>query len=201
MPRPRSFDRDEMLDRAVTEFWRHGYNALGLDDLLRNIGLSRASMYRTFGSKADFYAEALDRYRHTEGDKFHACLVDAESSVDAVRNVFDLIIEQSLDGDRPRGCFVVAATSERTGTDDRTAIQVDEQLNILYRLFETLFEHAVDTGEFHPEFATARWAKFVVASIQGIRVIATAQPDRSTLLDIASANVVALAHAATTSNH
>lgn len=198
MSRPRSFDRDDMLDRAVIEFWRHGYSAVGLDDLLGRIGLSRASMYRTFGSKADFYAEALDRYRHTEGDKFRACLADTESSVDAVRHVFDLIIEQSLDGKRPRGCFVVAATSERTGIDDRTATQVDEQLGILYRLFETLFDHSVETGEFHPDFDTTRWARFVVAAIQGIRVIATAQPDKATLHDIATANITALASAAIT---
>ncbi|MGB3184820.1 MAG: helix-turn-helix domain-containing protein [Ornithinimicrobium sp.] len=51
-----------MLDRAVIEFWRHGYAGLGLDDLLTQIGLSRASMYRTFGSKADFDATRWARF-------------------------------------------------------------------------------------------------------------------------------------------
>ena len=149
MPRPRSFERNEMLDRAVVEFWRHGYSALGLDDLLGRIGLSRASMYRTFGTKTDFYAEALDRYRATEGDKFRARLDDADSAVSAVQQVFELIVEQSIDPERPRGCFVVAATSERSGANARTAAQVEEQLSILYRLFETVFDNAVEIGRAH----------------------------------------------------
>lgn len=201
MPRPRSFDRDEMLDRAVVEFWRHGYNALGLDDLLGRIGLSRASMYNTFGTKTDFYAEALDRYRATEGDKFRARLDEADSAVQAVQQVFDLIVEQSIDPERPRGCFVVAATSERSSDDSRTATQVDEQLGILYKLFETFFDDAIEAGEFRPDFDTTRWARFVVSAIQGIRVIAASDPDETTLHDIAAANVTALATAARHATH
>ncbi|MGB3686789.1 MAG: TetR/AcrR family transcriptional regulator [Ornithinimicrobium sp.] len=155
-----------MLDRAVIEFWRHGYAGLGLDDLLTQIGFSRASMYRTFGSKADFYALALDRYRLTEGNKFHECLNSTGSVTDAVAAVFGLIVDQSVDPNRPPGCFVVAATAERVPDDQRTTGQVTEKLDILCGLFEQLFRRAQAQREIPADFDATRWARFTVSAIR-----------------------------------
>ncbi len=193
MVRPRLFDQDEVLDRAVIEFWRHGYAGLGLEDLLANIGLSRASMYRTFGAKADFYALALDRYRLTEGNNFHECLDEDRPVIDAVAAVFDLIVDQSMDPERPAGCFVVAATAERAPDDERTTGQVSEQVKILCALFEELLDRGRQSGEVAADLDVTRWARFLVSAIQGIRVIATSRPERVVLEDIAATCTEALA--------
>ena len=71
MPRPKSFDVDEVLDRAVDLFWVNGFAATSMADLVNHLGINRGSLYSTFGSKQELYERALERYltRLTEADK------------------------------------------------------------------------------------------------------------------------------------
>jgi AcrR family transcriptional regulator len=63
MARPREFDRDAAVQRAMSVFWRKGYAATSTDDLLRAMNIGRQSMYDTFGDKHRLYLEALERYQ------------------------------------------------------------------------------------------------------------------------------------------
>lgn len=192
MPRPAQFDRTEMLDRAVRQFWRHGFHALSLDDLLDRIGLSRASMYRTYGTKAEFYAEALDRYRKVEGVVFVDCLDDGAAAIDTIANVFDVIVDQSLDETRPPGCFVVAAVGERVPDDPTTTSQIVEQFDLLDRLFADVLRRGVERGELRDDVDVEQWGRFVVSAIQGLRTLAIVRTERAPLQTIADANIAAL---------
>ena len=60
--RPRTFDPDEALDRALQVFWRQGYEGASLSDLTEAMGISRTSMYAAFGNKEDLFRKALERY-------------------------------------------------------------------------------------------------------------------------------------------
>src|ERR1700674_5537516 len=62
MGRPRSFDLDEALDRALQVFWRKGYEGASLSDLTKAVGVSRPSLYAAFGDKKALFRKALDRY-------------------------------------------------------------------------------------------------------------------------------------------
>ncbi|MCH7554884.1 MAG: TetR family transcriptional regulator, partial [Proteobacteria bacterium] len=63
--RPREFDTTQALDRAMRVFWAQGYDATSLCDLLCAMGLSKSSLYETFGSKHELYLAALDHYNRT----------------------------------------------------------------------------------------------------------------------------------------
>src|SRR5260370_13822808 len=63
MARPREFDRDAAVQRAMSIFWRKGYAATSTDDLLRAMNIGRQSMYDTFGDKHRLYLETLERYQ------------------------------------------------------------------------------------------------------------------------------------------
>src|SRR5260370_35780377 len=63
MARPREFDREAAVERAMSVFWRKGYAATSTDDLLRAMHIGRQSMYDTFGDKYRLYLEALERYQ------------------------------------------------------------------------------------------------------------------------------------------
>ena len=65
--RPRAFDRDEVLDRAIITFWACGYSGASIDNLTDSMGINRPSLYATFGSKHDLFMEVVDRYASTFG--------------------------------------------------------------------------------------------------------------------------------------
>ncbi|MGY5036147.1 TetR/AcrR family transcriptional regulator [Streptomyces sp. 900116325] len=60
--RPRAFDVDEALDRALEVFWRHGYEGSGISQLTSAMGITPPSMYNTFGNKQELFKQVLDRY-------------------------------------------------------------------------------------------------------------------------------------------
>ena len=60
--RPRNFDADTALDRALEVFWRHGFQGASLSELTEAMGLNKPSLYATFGDKESLYLKALDRY-------------------------------------------------------------------------------------------------------------------------------------------
>src|SRR5688572_4700394 len=63
--RPRSFDRDKALERAMHVFWRQGYEATSVDDLTRAMDINPPSLYAAFGDKQRLYLEALERYQRS----------------------------------------------------------------------------------------------------------------------------------------
>src|ERR1700737_2538375 len=60
--RPRSFDIDGALDRALQVFWRKGYEGASLSDLTKAVGVNRPSLYAAFGDKKALFRKALNRY-------------------------------------------------------------------------------------------------------------------------------------------
>ena len=68
--RPREFDVEKALDRALKVFWRKGYEGATLADLTRAMGINRPSLYAAFGNKEALFRKVLDRY--AEGPAAHA---------------------------------------------------------------------------------------------------------------------------------
>src|SRR5688572_21010672 len=72
--RPRAFDADKALDRALKVFWRKGYEGASLPDLTRAMGINRPSLYAAFGNKESLFRKALDRYAEGPGRYVRAAL-------------------------------------------------------------------------------------------------------------------------------
>lgn len=134
--RPRSFDPDEVLDKARAVFWNLGYAATSLDDLAAATGLNRPSLYAAFGDKHALYIAALDRSRA----EATAALGAALATEAPLRTVLGLIFDRTVDIYRrgeagQRGCFLI-------GTAVTQAVDDPEARDLLGRYIEgtdTLF--------------------------------------------------------------
>jgi len=84
--RPREFDLDQALDRAVEVFWRQGYEGTSLGDLTNAMGISKPSLYAAFGNKEELFRKALDRY--TEGPGSYAAAAFMQPTAKAVAKAF-----------------------------------------------------------------------------------------------------------------
>ena len=108
MARPRSFDMDTALDGAMNIFWRQGYTATNLPDLLTAMGLTRGSFYKAFNDKESVYLAALDQYDRKVVDKTLRKLADCEGST--ASQCLSLLF--SIPEDPGRGCFICNAMVE-----------------------------------------------------------------------------------------
>ena len=111
MARPREFDVDEALDRATEVFWRRGYEATSVQDLVDALGVNRASLYGTFGDKAQLFEAVLDRYgRHVNG-LVERALAPPASGAEAIRTWFQELIRMVTQPGGPRGCLFIGSVS------------------------------------------------------------------------------------------
>jgi len=124
MARPREFDVDAVLDRATDLFWARGYEATSVQDLVDTLGVNRASLYATFGDKAQLFEAVLRRY----GERVNGALLETlgppAAGADAVRAWFKVLIEKATQPEGPRGCLMLNTLTGCTTVPDALMDQV-----------------------------------------------------------------------------
>ncbi len=113
--RPREFDRDSVLERAMRVFWRNGYEGTSLSDLTTAMSINRPSLYSTFGDKEQLFFQALERYLATYGTKGVRQLAEHSHIQTAIAAFFDCVVEQLTDPQLPSGCLIANSTLECGG--------------------------------------------------------------------------------------
>lgn len=120
--RPREFDRDEALERAMHLFWQHGFEATSLDQLKRAMGgISPASFYAAFGSKEALFREAVARYLATHGQVTAPLRDETLSPRDAIERTLRQSARMQTEPGHPSGCMV--ALSANTCSPDNAHLQ------------------------------------------------------------------------------
>lgn len=122
--RPRCFDEDDALDRALEVFWRHGFQSATLSQLTAAMGLNKPSLYAAFGDKEALYLKALARYTDTRVAKPWTILdkwSDARRAMEAfLRAMADLLTDDKL----PGGCFVTNGAVDCGGLNMPPAVEL-----------------------------------------------------------------------------
>ncbi|MGN6761377.1 MAG: TetR/AcrR family transcriptional regulator [Leifsonia sp.] len=182
--RPRAFDIDEALDRAVVVFWSQGFEGASLDDLTTAMGISRPSLYRAFGNKEDLFYKALERY--TDGLTAYFARALAEPTSEAVAtSVLHGMVEAATMPGLPTGCLGVQgalATGEESSPvrDALIAWREDGVAHLTRR-----FQHAVDAGDLPASSDPRLLALYLRTVANGIAVQATSGSTRAELLGVA----------------
>jgi TetR/AcrR family transcriptional regulator, transcriptional repressor for nem operon len=103
MPRPRSFDTDTLIEQLCDYFWEHGYSAASLDDLAKQLGVKRGSLFNAFGSKEVLFHAAFERYEQIFRQNFKT----SQQGMDAIAHYFNNAVETATTKGMGRGCFLV----------------------------------------------------------------------------------------------
>src|SRR5215831_3253346 len=93
MPRPKAFDPDEALQKAMQVFWERGYAATSVEDLVQRMGINRFSLYSTFGGKHQLFVAALERYRETIVADLVGALEQSAAGRAAIRHFFTRLVD------------------------------------------------------------------------------------------------------------
>jgi TetR/AcrR family transcriptional regulator, transcriptional repressor for nem operon len=181
MARPREFDPDTVLERAMRVFWAKGYHESSLDDLCEAAELNRPSLYAAFGDKRALFLATLDRYGDRSVARVTAALSRPVPIRDAVAAFLAEMIEQIVAGPGRAGCFIGNCAAEVAPHDRAAAARVTRNLKRIEAAFHAGFAAAKARGELSSEVDTDALAKFFVASTQGLRLVGRTTSDRKTL--------------------
>ena len=186
MARPREFDADVALERAMDLLWTKGYEATSLDDLCEATGLSRSSFYATFGSKRNLLLRSVDRYVERRTPNIAAILAQPLPIRDAFADLLKQFIDQIVAGTGRRGCFLGNCAAELPRSDRAALAQVRQGLGRTEAVFREALARAKARGELQPKADVDALARFLTAGIQGLRLVGKVNPNRAVLEDIAS---------------
>ncbi|HEX3386563.1 MAG TPA: TetR/AcrR family transcriptional regulator [Mucilaginibacter sp.] len=184
MARTKDFDEQDVLTKAEHLFWLKGYNATSMQDLVDGLGISRSSLYDTFGDKHSLFIRSLENYRAGMTAKLQATVNNANTARDAVRGLLDLTTRELLSDNEHKGCFLVNSAVE-VGPHDA---EVNKIICNGDRELEEFFCTAIKRGQDSGEISTAKDARalagFIINSIKGVRVTAKSITDRKLFKDI-----------------
>jgi AcrR family transcriptional regulator len=137
--RPREFDREQALKKAMRLFWSRGYNSVSMADLRAELGITQASLYAAFGSKEQLFHEAVELYRQTVGFSTTAALAMGDSAREAIHAMLQAAVDAYSAPDSPGGCLLIlgatnCAVESKTVQDHLLAIRRQITQSILDRL-------------------------------------------------------------------
>ncbi|SNB75222.1 transcriptional regulator, TetR family [Arboricoccus pini] len=180
--RPRAFDIDEALDKALLVFWQQGYEGTSLSDLTAAMGINRPSLYAAFGNKEALFRKSLDRYYARAREKMDTALAEPTTRGVAER-LLAIVIERIADPCNPSGCMIVQCRSEKTEAI-RRALD-DCRISGEARLCER-FTKARAEGDLPPDIEPRDLARYLATVIQGMSIQAAGGADAADLKRIAA---------------
>ena len=187
--RPREFDPDAALDRAVELFWADGFDGVDVDRIAHAAGVTKPSLYRLFGDKSSLFLRALQRYSETIGLPTLAAFHARSDIVDAVGALLEAQVKAATTRGRPRGCLMacVAASQTEHSKEIRNAIALG--LNKLTDALAHRFDEETSHGRLSASTPSRVRSRLLVDIMQGLALRARAGARRDDLLEDARSYV------------
>jgi AcrR family transcriptional regulator len=182
--RPREFDADEALDKALNVFRQKGFEGASLPDLTRAMGINRPSLYATFGNKEELFRKALDRYMEQGMKSLHTALA-APTAYGAVEKILTGIADGSACSNTPKGCLLVQGALACGDGAQMIRQELAARRRQVEFLFRQRFEHAINDGDLPSNTSASDLAGFIATVIQGMSVQTSGGAGREALLGIA----------------
>ena len=172
MARLKEFNEEDALDKAIEIFWSKGYNGTSAQDLVTHLGLSRSSLYDTFGDKHSLFIKALQRYQKKSYDDVTSLLQKSTNIKETIKEMFAQAILESFEDKITKGCFMVNSTVELAIHD----AEIEKVVNDNRQKMEEVFFLAVKRGQELNQISSATdprlLARFIFNNYSGIRVLA-----------------------------
>lgn len=184
MGRHREFDEAEVVEKAMRAFWKNGWRDTTPQRLVEATGLSRSSLYATFGSKQGLFLAALDLYVEEQRSFLTQLLADGTLR-EGLERLYALIVDNMRPGGGGVTCLVASSLLEVPTEDEQTVAHVASGHARMTAVYEARFQRAIDEGELDGTRTAGELARFIATVNDGIQLAARAQADADHLRSIA----------------
>jgi TetR/AcrR family transcriptional repressor of nem operon len=184
--RTKEFDPEAALQSAIELFWQRGFEATSMSDLVEHLGIGRASIYATFGSKHELYLKALERYDRAGLTPLVRELSQPGPALPAVRAVVRRYATEAADERlRLHGCLVTNTAAELAPHDRAAARQVERNWDQLETVLHSALVRAQAQDELPADRDPLTLARMLLVLLQGLRVVGKASSHPARVRDAA----------------
>jgi len=178
--RPRSFDREQALDRAMEVFWEKGFEAASLSDLTKAMDINPPSLYAAFGDKERLFLEAVERYTSRRGESCDYC--HEATAREAVETLLTYMAEELSSSAHPRGCLMMMAATTTAGASPQLQAALAKLRSLSRAKLRERIARGVAEGELPAGTDATALANFYGTIITGMSVMARDGASRKALL-------------------
>lgn len=183
--RPKVFDREAALDKAMTLFWQHGYEATSLSDLVEATGAKAPTLYAEFVNKEGLFRAVLDHYIAHFAAKHEAKLCcDEKSVVQALEDYFTAVATCYTSKDTPAGCFMINTSAALASSSKEIAKTIKSRHAVQEQTLREFLEHRQAKGEIPAGKDVSELALFLSCVLQGMSISAREGANLETLMQI-----------------
>lgn len=182
VPRPRAFDEDRALWKAVLEFWRRGYQSTSIQNLVDAMGIERGSLYATFGDKEALFLKAIERYSKYQLERLPA----GAKGADVLRAWFENNLADAASPSKPNGCLVIHMASESPALPRGLRSRVMRHLEQLEGFFRAGVVQGQDSGQISTDVDAAAAAERLLSGVVALNLLSRAGATRERLARMAS---------------
>jgi TetR/AcrR family transcriptional regulator, transcriptional repressor for nem operon len=184
MPKAKQFDEVQVMNTAKEVFSEKGYNGTSMDDLVQATGLSRSSIYDTFGDKHGLFLKVLTYYRGDQQNDLATLLAKTDSPKKKIAIVFDNIVRDILADKDRKGCLLINVSMELNCVDKDVANLACTNMLEMEEQFAKWLKEGQAKGEIGRKFPPKVLAKHLYNSLTGLRMTGRTRPEQGALRDV-----------------
>lgn len=190
--RPREFNRNQALQRAMHLFWAQGYEGTSLAELQRVMGdINAPSLYAAFGSKEMLFREAVALYNATQGAPMVEALTNGSTARAAIEGLLRAAVRSFCQPGKPRGCFIVLGAVNCTAANKSVETFMRDQRDFRESVIRARLERGVAEGDIPASADVTALASFYTTVVNGISVQARDGASRKVLNAIIAQSMIA----------
>jgi TetR/AcrR family transcriptional repressor of nem operon len=180
--RPREFDYEAVVEKAMLLFWRQGYQNTSIDDIETATGLTKGSLYKAFDNKRDLFEKCLGHYMVRDSYKAIFMRMVDRPLIETYAHILDLLIESSgSDSKRPCGCLATNVIRELSTSESELAKEASEGLAGMQQAMEFRLSWAKEKGEFRRDTDIKALASLMMVTLQGMVILSTSTKDAASM--------------------
>ena len=184
MARPKEFNPDQALDKAMDLFWRQGYEATSIEDLVTHMDINRGSLYETFGDKQELFLACMDRYCNGMAASRLSMLDQPGPALDTIRRFIRGKLQMALADPTRKGCLVANTAMELSPHEKEIGERVASALASLQEAYYKVLIRAKNQGELRKDQDPRALARYLTTMMQGVIVMYKAGTPAEALREI-----------------